>query len=138
MGYTHYWRRHPDAGKSGRASYPEAIECVLHLLNDSRVKALIVNDSDASNISFNGVNALAHKDFIIPTELTHIPDFSFCKTACKPYDVVVVAVLATIADFAPHSLLVTSDGVPKEWADGCELASEIFGCHIPVPPDVHP
>ena len=49
--------------------------------------------------------------------------FSFCKTARKPYDTIVVAILCAIQDIYGDELVeISSDGdMDTEWAESREL-----------------
>jgi hypothetical protein len=77
------------------------------------------SDGDVGRIiSLNGQAPLDHE----PLNLTQKPDpqlrehepgegrFAFCKTARKPYDAVVVSILAAIRETAPDAMTIRSDG----------------------------
>lgn len=57
--------------------------------------------------------------------------WSFCKTARKPYDVVVVACLIFLA--ADYGFDVSSDGDVEEWEPGEKLVAEALGKEYPNP-----
>ena len=51
-------------------------------------------------------------------------DYEFCKTAEKPYDRYVKAVLVIANFYAPNALTVSSDGNdPNDWNEGVRLAT---------------
>jgi hypothetical protein len=83
-------------------------------------------------ISLNGVEGDAHETFLIePTaakqdweDKSDPKVFSFCKTACKPYDEVVTASLAVLKHHLGDALRVSSDGTFDEWSEGLALASK--------------
>jgi hypothetical protein len=50
------------------------------------------------------------------------PAWAFCKTAYKPYDIVVTAALCYLATVA-KTHAPTSDGEPDEWQPGLGLAT---------------
>lgn len=53
--------------------------------------------------------------------------FDFCKTARKPYDQVVTAVLILCERFCPNWRDITSDGTPADWEPALELCLRLFG-----------
>lgn len=62
--------------------------------------------------------------------------FECCKTAQKPYDVIVTACLARLAECGPRTVVVHSDGEPADWEAGVKLASIMLGRPIAVPSGV--
>jgi len=68
-------------------------------------------------IRFNGVEEDGHETFFIPRTGT---DWEFCKTARKPYDTVVVAMLTMLNDVNPD-FTWTSDGTIQDHQEGREL-----------------
>lgn len=80
-----------------------------------------------TEIRFNGVGDNGHETFYLSPEMR---DFEFCKTACKPYDTAVVAVLCLLAHHT--DVRVSSDGDPSDWEAGLAFAKRIEpGCEIP-------
>ena len=73
---------------------------------------------DVGRIVLNGECPLDHEALYLtqnpdPLLREHEPGegrFAFCKTALKPYDAVVVSVLAAIAEIAPDAMTIRSDG----------------------------
>lgn len=151
MGYTHYWT-HPrnftqeeflqisDAARtiidkaSGRKfdapSHARAVEHELVVCNglgerESRPEL------SGDRIGLNGIGPdLDHETFMI--EANPGPDsWHFCKTARKPYDVVVVAILTYLA--TDWAFSVSSDGDIDDWTAGVELAGEALGREFPNP-----
>lgn len=130
MGYTHYW------------DHPDITPAEWHvLMADVR---LIVRASDVplagpmgtgileitpAEIAFNGVDPDDYESFVLTPEST---DFDFCKTARRPYDAVVGAVLlvayATVTGFS-----VRSDGdiAGDDWADARDLYRRAFNTDAP-------
>jgi hypothetical protein len=78
-----------------------------------------------------GRHDLAHETFLIRTVLTDYASDprDFCKTAQKPYDAIVTAILATLEHYAPTIIRVSSDGTPLDWVRGVRLARELTGDH---------
>jgi len=88
-------------------------------------------------ISFNGdaVGGMYHETFYFEREFEpeswQTPDengryFSFCKTARKPYDLLVTAVLIRVKHHFPE-IIVYSDGESRDWIEGLILVAEVFG-----------
>ena len=84
---------------------------------------------DDTYIVFNGIGNNGHETMVLQRDGK---GFQFCKTARKPYDRVVTALLI-LADFhSPNTWLVTSDGEPDDWQEGLELARTVRPeCNLP-------
>ncbi len=54
----------------------------------------------------------------------HDDSFNFCKTARKPYDEIVTAILAVVDKLAPGALEIGSDGDESDWEEGLALAKK--------------
>ena len=61
--------------------------------------------------------------------------FSFCKTACKKYDVVVTAILCIAEHLSDGFFQVSSDGGPDDWQEGLALANKVVS-GVVLPPGV--
>lgn len=81
------------------------------------------------DIAFNGIEDKSHESFVLPA--SGLGDFEFCKTAQKPYDEVVVAALARLAEVS--GIKVSSDGNAADWEDGVKLASKVLGRKVSNP-----
>ena len=151
MGYTHYWRQARDFtdvewieltrlaklitnGSQGiLAHYPATVgeDDYYGGIEDD---VFIIDDEE---IRFNGIGEDGHETFLITKkkrakadyEEQHAYDkkgaFNFCKTAHKPYDKYVVAVLCAIYNMKikldeekPPVLYIRSDGNTKDWTEG--------------------
>lgn len=142
MGYTHYWRlakisqhstRFEACAKDMRKIIEAAPQLGITLCGPSGDASMPVefetDDEGRPFIAINGKGADSHESFHWPpTE-----DFDFCKTAEKPYDVIVVACLAVAAEIFGTEIDVTSDGDRKDWADGVRFAEHVLGRDIPNP-----
>ncbi len=53
--------------------------------------------------------------------------FSCCKTAYKPYDILVTACLIALKHSFPHVFTVTSDGTSHDWEDARRLCQHVLG-----------
>jgi hypothetical protein len=137
LGYTHYWNianvsQHStrwghlftDLGKIVKAS-PVPLGSW-----DGELPKPAVGDG---KISFNGLGDDSHETFQISSSNLDTDRRWFCKTARKPYDIVVVACLATLKDIFGDECSVSSDGGRDEWADGVLFASGVLGRIIENP-----
>jgi hypothetical protein len=77
---------------------------------------------------------LAHETFYwagIPTQSEWRKDepdfFEFCKTAYKPYDAVVTAILIRAKSIYGSCVRISSDGEWSEWQAGRDMYEAIFG-----------
>jgi len=135
MGYTHYWKQTRDltAGDMG------AIAHALQAINDNTDVLIAGWDGDGEpemsfeTLGFNGVGADGHETFRIngerelpyPSAKPEQLGWAFCKTARKPYDIVVTAMLTILA--ADYGFDVSSDGNLGDWEHGVRLASKAMG-----------
>ena len=79
-------------------------------------------------IRFNGKGEEGHETFMLTPDSQ---EFNFCKTAQKPYDIVVVAILCLLAHHT-SGVTVSSDGGISDWTDGLALAQRVEpACKMP-------
>lgn len=133
MGYTHYWKN----GTIDEFTWESIRKDVEKLIKLCSVPVRFEYDVDEpaivddTMIRFNGVGYDGHETFLFKrTGLNQ----DFCKTARKPYDILVAATLAVIADKA-FQVEVNSDGEPdeEEWVAALAFASECLGREIKYP-----
>ena len=136
MGYTHYWRK-PNPISLG--AWEQIKDDAQKLIAASPVTIQYEDDdvrppevSDA-HIRFNGVGEDSYETFVLDPAMD---EFQFCKTAAKPYDLIVCAILAVAQEHAGKSIRVSSDGDAGDWKDGIEFASKTLGRPVPLPPVV--
>lgn len=132
MGYTHYWTQTRDFTPEEFVAITENVGRIfatgkVALANgsgDRGTKPEIGRDK----IWFNGVAPNGNHETMAVERKREEPypggslGWAFCKTARKPYDKVVTAVLAYLAACCGYE--VTSDGEPEDWADGVALAKK--------------
>lgn len=142
MGYTHYFTCNPAPKGQAQAiekKYQRAIkDC------QSIVKAYYAEFGGLSGytahttigayggVMVNGKGDEGHEDFCL-TEHYNQNESGFCKTAQKPYDIVVVACLAVLKHRLGDCVSVSSDGDAKEWEDGIKLARKVTKLAIKNP-----
>jgi hypothetical protein len=90
-------------------------------------------NGDAEAFTSDGRD-LAHESFYwagIPTQSEWRKDdpdfFEFCKTAYKPYDAVVTAILIRAKSIYGSCVRISSDGEWHEWQAGRDMYEAIFG-----------
>jgi hypothetical protein len=137
MGYTHYWYQKRDLTESEWISVVYNVGVIvttakrrgISLCNGVGEKGTEPS-FNVEEIMFNGDESKGedHETMVInrkcpPKEpWQRRRGFGFCKTARKPYDAVVVAVLIFLDTLGAHE--ISSDGEAEEWVDGLDLARE--------------
>lgn len=145
MGYTHYWRLNREGNQE---AYSAALVDIAEIVRHAPVP-LGGGDCDVAEpvelsdeaICFNGVGPDGHEPFVLMNRLAGTEQaclapgwaFVFCKTAEKPYDVVVTAALCRLAEVGTNTVRVSSDSVARDWAAGRALASAILDRPVYVP-----
>lgn len=155
MGYTHYFKTSKDGipvaawekicadvktllsnlpkHSLSAGGYNATDSLVLQLEYDEPGTLPLVDDS---RIQFNGNAELGHETFWferVPTPSEHGLDgnrdyvFAFCKTARKPYDLVVCAVLIVAAKHAASYLGIGSDGDLDDWKPAFDWTVSVLG-----------
>ncbi len=130
MGYTHYWT-------ITEPIPPDTLEAWSH---DVRMIALAsevplagydgTGMPDYTNgVSLNGLGPDDdHETFLIDGT----PGWTFCKTAAKPYDVIVTASLLALKGRIGDGILLTSDGEYEDWLPGHALAERALHRLLPT------
>ena len=129
MGYTHYWYRKVGEDHNQKEWNTFGVQA-LRIVNKSEIP---LGDWDGENrpifnfdrIELNGIGEDGHEPLILHREVPEQPSyradepdyFEFCKTACKPYDLVVTAILLLYKHYFP-TVKVSSDGDVENWKDG--------------------
>jgi len=141
MGYTHYWRQY-DGFNSEK--WDTLVQHSLHLQDASPAKLADVEMSDFQ-ISFNGVSPQNHETFTLdrampPPNLTdRLPEkdhfFSFCKTAQKPYDLMVMCVLLVANDLEPDVITYATDGAESDWQPAIDLVNKVCDLDVSFNPN---
>ncbi len=133
IGYTHYHsqtRNFTDTEWSQLCILAKSLLATTKILHGPNGTGdPIVDDTE---ISLNGDVSQDHdhESFVICKK--KYENFSFCKTAHKPYDEFVVAILCIVNTVAPGALDISSDGSARDWAAGLTLAKSVLdSCKIP-------
>ena len=154
MGYTHYWEfRVPKGIKAAdlEKSYQQAIadigkiarvynkECTKKGELGSRLSGYTahVGKNAYGGAAINGKGENSHEDFSLREHFKQNLEnaFNFCKTARKPYDIVIVACLVILKHRLGNAIIISSDGNASNWIAGTELAKRLTGLKIKNPID---
>lgn len=147
MGYTHYWYRKD--GVEDRQAFRELGTDAKRIIAEAERRGIHLGDAFGENepeftelrFALNGVGDEAHETFSWPSvenraEWDTSDDewvFSCTKTAYKPYDAVVCAILIRAKRIYGDGLRVLSDGTWEYWAEGRALYEAVFGMEAPKP-----
>jgi len=150
MGYTHYWYKKPELKEAAWNRFAKDVVDIIGAVN-RKVGSDIVWESDTPSkqveinsevIRFNGAGELGHETFYferkisamdlqrhkkVHSNLQEDEVFNFCKTAQKPYDLAVVAVLVAAKHHFGSDIRVSSDGNEDEWQAGVNLVKHELG-----------
>ena len=144
MGYSHYFSRNLTASNNAEAynKFRNGVEQIIAQatregieIADGQGQTLGGWDASETRVSFNGLDDQAHETFsfdaVCPEQKSYNTQspmyFDFCKTAEKPYDVVVTASLLLLKDCYGDAVDISSDGYWSEWLNGRELYKRVFG-----------
>ena len=121
MGYTHYWTIKQGIGQADWNKFLEGSRQIIGTATEAGF--LLQDDSAGAAVFINGEGANAHESFVITSEDV---GYNFCKTAQKPYDTVVTALLILLKRSLGENVIVTSDGSWHEWESGCLLYETVY------------
>jgi hypothetical protein len=159
MGYTHYWSLKKPSPVKGNADQAERVyksallqcakiakvwneTCTDQGREDERLSGFSAHTQlgKYGGLHINGKGENAHEDFIFREHFRQNFEefgngFAFCKTAQKPYDIVVTACLAVLKHRLGDLIDVSSDGNAIDWIEGVRLARQVLGLKIKNPID---
>lgn len=141
MGYTHYWSFKPakkGTAKQVEIKYQKALQecakvareynkqCAENGLTNERLSGYTAHSKSGEygGLQINGKADLAHEEFTLREHYSE-NESDFCKTARKPYDIVVVACLAILKYRLGELIDIGSDGYNDDWNAGVDLARRI-------------
>ena len=114
-GYTNYWQQSEDFTSS---EWSKIVRLAKATIRKAEKQGIVIRDGwgkgrpvvNNREISLNGdaENNLDHETFYITKKLKD--DWSFTKTARKPYDAVVATILVGIQKIAPKKFKPSADG----------------------------
>ena len=145
MGYTHYYKIPSKMDKVRFEVLTTDVKIILESAKDLGIELANGHGEEGTEptvtndlIIFNGVEDDSHETLYIAREDEEAKEnglvFNFCKTARKPYDTIVVAVLVAVKKHFPESE-ISSDGDMEEFTNGSmpdqkgglTLCKELFG-----------
>lgn len=149
MGYTHYFTFNKPKGVKAATleqTYQSALKecaklaraynaaCTKAGLTDNRLSGYTAHSKlgQYGGLQINGKADLAHESFELREHFSE-NGAGFCKTAMKPYDVVVVACLAILKYRLGDAISVGSDGSGEDWDRGVALARRVIRRKVPNP-----
>jgi hypothetical protein len=122
MGYTHYWAFQEQPTKEKFAEFLEGVKQIVATAEEAGIE-IGEQKYESDYVSFNGVGTGAHETFYI--ELPSYDD-GFCKTAQKPYDMVVTASLILAKKIFGADISIKSDGKWTDWESGQLLYESVY------------
>ena len=143
MGYTHYnYRPRKNAGSA--YMYGKLALDAKAICEHAYTIGIKLGDWSGENgtspqftegeFSLNGIDDMSHETFTwkaLPTQSEWRKDepeiFDFCKTAMKPYDAVVTAILIRAKTIYGDCVRISSDGDWQDWQAGREMYQTVFG-----------
>jgi hypothetical protein len=157
MGYTHYWYRDESLmfPEDSREFYAEFTRLAVKVIQTAEQQGIELADPsgehlgawrvDGDSVRLNGYGKNSHESFVWEKVCPEPQDwaedsgyFDFCKTAQKPYDTVVTALLLAAREAYGSAVRISSDGSPSEWEDGVRLFKEATGLVATAPSDKVP
>lgn len=154
MGYTHYWYRDESLmfPQDALDFYAEFTRYAVQIIQTAEKQGVQLADPsgqhlgawrvDGESVRLNGYAENSHESFVWEKVCPEPQDwvkesgyFDFCKTAQKPYDVVVTALLLGAREAYGDAVRISSDGSPSEWEDGVRLFREATGLVATLPFD---
>jgi hypothetical protein len=125
MGYTHYWKN-----KKGfeteewekLQSFAEKLFELSGTLIQKEYDDSSTPEITESEIVFNGIGDNGHETCWLKKGNSN---FEFCKTACKPYDEVVVALLMAASEIC-EGFSWSSDGDDSDHVQGLTLYNKVL------------
>jgi len=152
MGYTHYWKL-PQVSKLDAAKYNAFVKDVKELMTNLPANSesaggyhededlairgglgVKLPEMNSQHVWFNGDNNknMDHETFVITADAGDEEDsmrwyrgFQFCKTARKPYDLLVCAALLSLEHhFGRRVTQVSSDGDYNDWEPAIKFYRE--------------
>ena len=147
MGYTHYWTF--NKGKRGttaeiEAAYQQAmLDCAkvvkYYYEKEGGISGYTAHTKPGTygGLNFNGKGEAGCEPFTMREHYNQNDRAGFCKTARKPYDILVTACLTVLAYRLGDAISVYSDGDSSDWYDGVNLAQTVLRRQIKVHLTVH-
>lgn len=153
MGYTHYFTQKQQPSNEQWQVLKEKVIAVYDTMQKQkkRTRSFIVCNGvgevqihqaqdlfieQGQSICFNGEAKLGldHETFYLTSKRNK--NFEFCKTAQKPYDFLVVAVLILADYYCPNCYNISSDGSKDDWHPVGEWLAKYLLNTYPLPKNI--
>jgi len=125
MGYTHYFTTKKNITLNQMKSISNDFRKIVPKLD---VKLLHEYDRPDTTpeisedvIIFNGAGEDGHETFVLDRTTF---DFSFCKTAQKPYDLAVTTCLVIAKHYLKGEIDISSDGGAEDWKQAIDICKK--------------
>jgi hypothetical protein len=119
MGYTHYFTQPADFTEDQWTALKKDIDSIM--TNAYFIPTELTMDETV--ICLNGVGADSHETLVIYRNVNR-DGWDFCKTARKPYDDIVTAILLRLV--YSYNYTASSDGSWSDWQSGRNLYAATF------------
>lgn len=139
MGYTHYWTFNGSTKLDDEINYYNAIQDINRFVRWYDKKHHIASGYTAKSkktydgVKINGIGNLRHEDFVLRDQLINSDNFNFCKTARKPYDILIVGSLLILKHHLKNNITISSDGGYNDWLEGCLAVNQCLRKIINIP-----
>lgn len=137
MGYTHYFKQNKPVSEQQWKAFQADAEVILKHVQDNFGIVLMTNDDktvliDSERVNLNGDErqGLDHETFFLEKDYR---EFNFCKTARKPYDLAVCALLLLAHEHMKEHHDIGSDGSFEEWQEAMQLNADVLGRAYKLP-----
>ena len=144
MGYTHYWYARAKTELPNWEQFTEKVKAIIGedfegglRTQEDGVLPMEIELAEVNDLHVRIEGRPAHETFFFERNPKNFPwrenepwVFNFCKTARKPYDEYVTAILIAALDhWGSDVVKVNSDGGIEEWEEGVEHFINSVGCH---------
>jgi hypothetical protein len=137
MGYTHYFQQSKSVSDEQWEKITTDANKIISTVKQQHISLISDDDNgimvNEKRINLNGVGSDSHETFYLPK---HDTSFQFCKTARKPYDLAVCAILLVAHEHAPGAYDISSDGEDEDWAEAMNFNAKTLGYAYHLPPEI--
>ncbi len=136
MGYTHYFTHKECSKEAWDKILKDCRKLKTHLPKDVCIGNWTGKETPSKiftkdKIVFNGVDRSesggedeSHESFVLPRKS---PNFEFCKTARKPYDLLVCGVMIVYDFYAHETADFGTDGTRESWDEALTFVARVLG-----------
>lgn len=140
MGYTHYFTQGKPVSDEQWQKFKHDAQVVINHAQNNLNIVLMSNARDGVILNDERINLNGDERYDLDHETFHLlkngSGFSFCKTARKPYDLVVASLLLLAHEHMPDTYNIRSDGDFNDWQDAMLLNAKLFGHGFKLPESV--